>query len=548
MIETKIPEINVDELMEKIRAEVKQRKEKRNIPSKTIPCGNFAALSSLNAKIDPPEVSSIPDPEQFKIKDHYHINDFLKFRDRNFVMVAYRGILRRQPDPRGLEHFLIKLRTGKMSKAEILGRLRYAPEGKMKKTKVDGLFWNFLIQSSFSIPVLGYFSRLVFGIGNLPLILHNMRVFEERASTQLESRGNDLAMIQTKMGEIIEVLGNLDAIINSKIDDAELGILKKEVDAALERKADKDQLERKADKDQLERKADKDQLERKADKDQLEDITGQIHEILRQTRDHKLNILDQQRRLMFLLEETRKRLPEPISTEQIEAMLSEEDQLLNAMYVSFEDEFRGTRQDIKERQRVYLPYIKAAGAGPKDSPILDVGCGRGEWLELLKAEGFEARGVDMNGVLVEECLKRGLDVIEADAIRFLRQIPDQTLGAVTGFHIIEHLPFDLMITLMDESMRVLKPGGMVIFETPNPQNILVGACDFYQDPTHIKPLHPFSQRFLLEYRGFSRSEILYLNPPGDLFRLPENEAPQLAGRLNNLFFCVRDYAILGYKA
>ncbi|OQY13955.1 MAG: hypothetical protein B6I30_02010, partial [Desulfobacteraceae bacterium 4572_187] len=162
---------------------------------RTLPRANFAAPSSPYAKIDLSEVPSIPDPEKFKIKDHYHINDFLKFRDRNFVMVAYRGILRRRPDSGGLNHFLRNLQSGKMTKAEILGRLRYAPEGKVKRTRVDGLFWNFLVQSSFSIPVLGYFSRLVFGIGNLPLILHNMRVFEERASTQLESGRIELAVM-----------------------------------------------------------------------------------------------------------------------------------------------------------------------------------------------------------------------------------------------------------------------------------------------------------------------------------------------------------------
>ncbi len=101
---------------------------------------------------------------------------------------------------------------------------------------------------------------------------------------------------------------------------------------------------------------------------------------------------------------------------------------------------------------------------------------------------------------------------------------------------------------MDETVRVLKPGGMAIFETPNPQNLLVGACDFYKDPSHMRPLHPDAQRFLMEYRGFSRVRIIYLNPPDEYYRLPEDEAPQLAGRLNGLLSCARDYAVLGYKA
>jgi len=420
MMETNISEINIDALMEKIRAEVKQRKEKGQRPFGSI-SRNWGALSNLHAKTDSSKVCSIPDPEKFEIKDHYHINEFLKFRDRNFVTAAYRGILRRRPDSGGLEHFLGNLRSGKMTKAEILGRLRYAPEGRVKKTTVEGLFWNFLIQSSFGIPVLGYFSRLTFGIGNLPLILRNMRVFEERASTQLASQRNDLAMMRPKMEEIIEAFEHLDPILNGKIDRTELGVLKNEVDAALESKADRAEfdvlkkevdtaLESKADRaefDVLKKEVDT-ALESKADQNLIEDITDQIRNILRQTRDHKLNILDQQRRLMFLLEEARKRLPEPISTDQIKEMLTEEDQVLNAMYVSFEDQFRGTREDIKKRQSVYLPYLEEAGLGDENSPVLDVACGRGEWLELLKEKGFKARGVDVNALLVEECVQKHL--------------------------------------------------------------------------------------------------------------------------------------------
>ena len=144
MIESDISEVKVDELMEKIRAEVKQGKEGGG--------GSSGVSPGLYAKIDLPDIFSIPDLDNFEIKDRYHINDFLKFRDRNFVMIAYRGILIRRPDSRGLEHFLDNLRSGKMTKAEILGRLRYAPEGRVKKKKGEGFILEFphsiLIQNS----------------------------------------------------------------------------------------------------------------------------------------------------------------------------------------------------------------------------------------------------------------------------------------------------------------------------------------------------------------------------------------------------------------
>jgi 2-polyprenyl-3-methyl-5-hydroxy-6-metoxy-1,4-benzoquinol methylase len=555
MIEPNIPDLNLDELMDKIRAEVKQREESGKIPSGSIP-RNWGAPSSLYIKTDLSEVCSIPDLDKFEIKDHYHINEFLKFRDRNFVMIAYRGILRRRPDSGGLEHFLGDLRSGKMTKAEILGRLRYAPEGRVKKTKVDGLFWNFLIQSSFGIPVLGYFSRLTFGIGNLPLILQNMRVFEERASTRLESQRNDLAIIQSKLDPLLNGKLVADALEN-KADRADFDVLKDDVAAALESKADRADFGVLKDDvaDALESKADradfgvlKDDvaaaLESKADKDLLEEITDQIREILRQTRDHKLNILDQQRRLMFLLEETRKRLPEPISTEQIKAMLTEEDQVLNAMYVSFEDQFRGTREDIKKRQAVYFPYLEEAGLGDENLPILDVGCGRGEWLELLKEKGFKARGVDVNALLVQECSAKALDAVRGDAVDFLRNLKSGSMGVITGFHIVEHLPMRKMISFFDEAFRVLKPGGIVIFETPNPENVLVGSCTFYSDPTHKNPIPPDTLMFLLEYRGFISSEIVRLNPLNFVEYDKDDPLKDLIYRFN----MAQDYAVITRKA
>jgi O-antigen chain-terminating methyltransferase len=268
-------------------------------------------------------------------------------------------------------------------------------------------------------------------------------------------------------------------------------------------------------------------------------------DIFRQIKDHKLNIIDMQRRLMLILEEARKRLPEPFSANQIENILKEEDHIFDAMYAIFEDKFRGTRQDIKNRQKVYLPYIqeafdkidKTAGA-----PIIDVGCGRGEWLELLKESGFDAKGIDLNKVMINTCNELNLSVVEADAIDYLRSLPANSLCAVTGFHIIEHLPFKTLIMLFDESFRVLKPGGIIIFETPNPENLIVGACTFYTDPSHIKPLVPATMQFIAEERGFSKVEIKRLHKYSDYYNVSEENK-----FINENFYNEMDYAVIGVK-
>jgi len=251
-----------------------------------------------------------------------------------------------------------------------------------------------------------------------------------------------------------------------------------------------------------------------------------------------------ERRIGTLLDETRKRLPAPFSPEQLKVFSNESNHLLDPFYLSFEDQFRGTRRDIKAKLRIYLAMIKAAGAGTPERPVLDVGCGRGEWLDLLREEQLIGKGVDLNRVLVEENKQHGLNVDEGDVIAYLSSLPSESIGAVTGFHLIEHLPFEALIQLIDETIRVLKPGGLAVFETPNPENILVGACHFYADPTHKNPIPAYVAKFMVEYRGLSRVEIKYLNPFPENFKLHDGE---LGERFNLFFYGPRDYAVIGYK-
>jgi O-antigen chain-terminating methyltransferase len=177
-------------------------------------------------------------------------------------------------------------------------------------------------------------------------------------------------------------------------------------------------------------------------------------------------------------------------------------------------------------------------------PILDIGSGRGEWLELLSEKNLRASGVDLNRVLVAQCRERGLEVIEDDVMHYLRALPDASIGAVTGFHLVEHLPVEILIKMLDETVRVIKPGGAVIFETPNPQNVLVGSCNFYFDPTHRNPLPGPIMKFLVQSRGFARVEVINLNP-SDTERVAGDT--DLIKRFNQYFYGPMDYAVVGWK-
>ncbi len=214
------------------------------------------------------------------------------------------------------------------------------------------------------------------------------------------------------------------------------------------------------------------------------------------------------------------------------------DPRLEPIYAALEDRFRGTREEIKERFREYLPYVN------DQAPVIDLACGRGEWLELLAENGLEARGVDSNSLQAVQCRARGLDVREQDLFVFLQSVANASASAVTGFHIIEHLSFNALVALLDEVLRVLRPGGVVIFETPNPENLVVGSNYFYLDPTHRHPLPTELMEFLLQNRGFEKVEILPLHPWESGRVAGDGE---LVERFNGYIYGPMDYAVVGRK-
>jgi len=258
----------------------------------------------------------------------------------------------------------------------------------------------------------------------------------------------------------------------------------------------------------------------------------------------QLTLLD--RRLSLLIEEARKPLPTSEAEGYLPKSVATQAHRHDGLYLAFQDVFRGTREEIKRRQSVYVPMLQQHNIGSKSMSILDLGCGRGEWLEVLRDNGMQGRGLDRNEAMLKVCRDLGLDVLDCELLPYLRTLPDASLGAVTAFHLIEHLPFESVIDLIDEAVRTIRSGGILILETPNPQNVLVGSQNFYYDPTHIKPLPSGLIYFFVEARGFCNVEIKELHPFPEVVRVPE-DGQALPARFNTYFYGPQDYAVIGHK-
>lgn len=217
----------------------------------------------------------------------------------------------------------------------------------------------------------------------------------------------------------------------------------------------------------------------------------------------------------------------------------------DSFYHRFENRYRGAPEEIVKRLKVYLPDVEAAWLQTQKKPVLDLGCGRGEWLGLLAENEISGFGVDLNAVQIEAAHEQGLDVRQGNALQALADQKDNSLSVISAHHLIEHLPFDAVAWITREALRVLAPGGLLLFETPNTKNVLVGATTFHTDPTHLKPMPEQVMEVLFQTAGFCPINIYGLNPHERFneFLSKANFNDELAF----LMFGPQDLAILGTK-
>ncbi|MDI9273457.1 methyltransferase domain-containing protein [Stenotrophomonas sp. PFBMAA-4] len=553
-----------------------------------------------------------PDNAQIADKHQYTLQELLQYEDMDFVDNAYRAMLGRPVDQDALAMYTQRLRDGSITKLEVLGALRWSREGEQRGTRIHRLRLLWTLQrwkrkrlvgpviewahAAIRLPRAARTESLnhahsVREIQRIGELLNEVSSLASSRCTQLERQlaevTTQLQLAESRSGVRDEAhdarLASLELIVQSEFGPEVLLATAAGVDPAepatvrrpsmlvrmslLEQRLEDDAAELR----QLRGQLDMARTFAGEHEQRLEALRVTVEESAAARRDHhtrfdfdisainarqsrdedRLDALELGGRLQAELApsstSTTGALPGPEAQGTVKPASD-----MDVMYAALEDSFRGSRELVKERVRPYLQEVElVCGADPSSALVLDIGCGRGEWLELVRDAGYPGRGIDMNGMFVQTCRSMGLDVIHGDAFEVLRKMPPGSVSVITSMHLVEHLPFETMIALIDECHRALRPGGMLILETPNPENLSVGAFSFYMDPTHRNPIPPDLLLWLTRSRGFADVRIDRLTQARDVVfpELLDESQPgsQSINRIIEQFRAPLDYAVISRK-
>jgi SAM-dependent methyltransferase len=494
------PTLDLDTLMERLRAEVNERKRQ--------------------------DSTDLPDSGTAASRRH-RIDTLLAMPDAEFIRAAYAAIFARKPTDAELAIGRDRLLSGEIGRTRLLREFLGSDEARKCGARIEGLRRREITDSLRQSVPAKWAMNVAHAARTIYLLPRRIGQFLKRVDA-IERTAGETALktnlMSGRVEEAIQALGRLDALeMAGRLNEANLRAIGQKLAEFMEA---------------LKAARDNNLAAQFAATDQA---VSALHATLT---DHWREIAGHKLALASLLAGAR---PGEIARHASfkDRLTEERNHLLDAFYVSFEDRFRGSREDIKSRLAVYLYRIKTCVQQTGSAGVVDIGCGRGEWLELLREADISAYGFDINRIALEENKMRGLDAREGDGLKAIAAMADETLSAITGFHIIEHLPFEALAGLIDQSLRVLRPGGMLLFETPNPANLLVAAERFYLDPTHRNPLPSELMSHLMQSRGFGNVEVVGLHPyPWASERSYDD--PMLA-LLQDKLFGPQDYGVIGWK-
>ena len=573
-----------DEVMARVRAEM----VRREVPPAHV-ASSAAAISAvrLNMARDDHLPRWQPAAERLGHKSEYVLSDYLRFDDEDFVDVAYQKLLLRPADAQGRQDYLDALRSGATSKVEILGSIRFSEEGRRCAVHVDGLLLPYKLHRWRHRRFVGWFVGMGMALVRLPRLAWRLQGMEAAAARESHEAGRLLNRTDVAVERhFADVDGAINALRNELAQsvaaraeglralEARTGALESAVDST------RDMLyagsaERASQHQALQERLAAHQAALRQWQAAKEDAALRTEEALRaqeaqqearlkalgdrqSTQDAALARLreqvgNDQRSLRAMLERLTVFLDVAVRHQANETGRDVEGELpVDTQYASFEQAFRGEREQIKQRVAYYLDTLAMAGIEPGDEGvILDLGSGRGEWLEVLQERGYRGRGVDLDRGMLKESEARGHDVVEADALDYLRAQDSSSIAVISSLHMVEHIPHSVLLHLLDEALRVLRPGGVLILETPNPENVLVGSCTFYFDPTHRNPLPPQLLQWVVQSRGFDDAVIDRLSEHrGKPALRPVSNNVPAAAQINQMiewFTAPPDYAVVARK-
>lgn len=601
-------EVDVAAVMRSVRADVLAKLHERN---------RLAPPSGVGSAADEPGLLSLArlpaQAGEMESKAEYELGDFLASHGEALVRNAYRALLGREPDVEGLAAYARALSLRRRSRVEVIGRIRYSSEGRARAVRVRGLPLSFAFDTACRIPLVG---RLLEWGRTLVMLPRLVRQYEasdalwshrhaeaikavNANSLEIEGAFNRLARSAVSIEEMRAVRERADwqeTHLRQLTERAEAGDarsrdlcsraqLDERIDAltaVLASKSGREELTHLANhlvdltRARVERTAFETYVRSAQDAaDALREVVSALDArvvagiaTLRDDVGRKLRALDPAATALPRVRNDGAVAPPGTSgslgtvdgldraTEAPDEPLKGQvaaDAALDSLYLALQDRFRGSAEDIRHRAGIYLPILHRAGAGTAERPILDVGCGRGEFLEVLRDAGLAARGVDPSPAMVDRCRANGLAIVRSDALAYMASLPDCSVGAVTAIHVVEHLPFPKMVAMFDEFRRVLTPGGVAIVETPNPENLVVAACNFHADPTHVRPIPPDMAQFLMQARGFHDVTVRRLTSAAeDMPRAftesdPHHVLNPFIHALRHNFFSAPDYAVIAIK-
>ena len=366
----------------------------------------------------------------------------------------------------------------------------------------------FHLKQLYRIPIAGYLFKLLIALITLPKKIEWINKIEKSLDSKagIEQINKIEKSLDSKAG--IEQITKIEKSLDSKAGNEQITKIEKSLDS----KADIEQITK------IEKS-----LDSKADIEQITKIEKSLD-----SKADKLNIRLGEvyvENISSFISEALNNLPKPFKDYEG----SNKDDL---KYLLFENVFRGHFNIIKERQKRYLPFIKNIKM-PLNMSWLDIGCGRGEFLEILKNENIKSKGVEINTVEYEELIDKGYEVYNDNAVSFLEETKENFIG-ISAFQVVEHLEDNYLHKMIELSFLKIKSGGLIILETVNPYS-LASLANFYLDETHKKPIPPNRLAFLLEWYGFKNVKIIYSA------LLPENY------RNIDVQYNYQDFAVIGEK-